>query len=186
MPKRFTLVALWALFAAAAVGVGFGASGLVGKPFTSTTAGGIGTADVTDSPTTASPSGSASSAAATVRSTNTPGGFVSASCSGDRVQVSATPATSWQLDDITTGLARTARVKFEPVGDSHGQKVTVVARCVDGSPAFTRAVRAARGGGDNGGGGDDGGGDDHGGGGGGGGGDGGGGHGGGDGSGGDG
>ena len=34
MRSRLGLVALWALFAAAAVGVGFGAAGLVGDPFT--------------------------------------------------------------------------------------------------------------------------------------------------------
>ena len=33
MDKRLALVALWAAFAAAAVGVGFGAAGLVGGPF---------------------------------------------------------------------------------------------------------------------------------------------------------
>jgi hypothetical protein len=34
--RRFALVALWAVFAAASVGVGFGAAGLVGTPFTDT------------------------------------------------------------------------------------------------------------------------------------------------------
>lgn len=34
MDRRVALVAVWALFAAAAVGVGFGAAGLVGDPFT--------------------------------------------------------------------------------------------------------------------------------------------------------
>ncbi|MDQ1669973.1 MAG: hypothetical protein QOE40_2034 [Actinomycetota bacterium] len=34
MNRRFALVALWAVFAAASVGVGFGAAGLVGTPFT--------------------------------------------------------------------------------------------------------------------------------------------------------
>ena len=33
MDKRFALVAVWLVFAAAAVGVGFGAAGLVGEPF---------------------------------------------------------------------------------------------------------------------------------------------------------
>ena len=35
MNRRLALVALWAVFAAASVGVGFGAAGLVGDPFTS-------------------------------------------------------------------------------------------------------------------------------------------------------
>ena len=34
MSRRFALVAVWAIFAAAAVGVGFGAAGLVGDPLT--------------------------------------------------------------------------------------------------------------------------------------------------------
>jgi len=58
MNSRLALLALWVAFAAAAVGVGFGAAGLVGDPFTDgvTDAAAVGTpfADLTPGPTRAS------------------------------------------------------------------------------------------------------------------------------------
>ena len=173
MPKRFTLVALWALFAAAAVGVGFGASGLVGQqPFTADPSSDVGTSLGDPSPSQSTSPATSSASATATRSITTRAGFVSATCTGRLVEVTATPATGWELDDRTIGQVRSARVKFEPVGDSHGEKVTVYARCDNGIPTFDRRVRAAgsdnsgpgSGGDDNGGGNDNGGGDDNGGG----------------------
>jgi hypothetical protein len=57
--SRLGLVALWALFAAASVGVGFGAAGLVGDPFTDPGGDQVGVADAGDS---SSPAPSATSA----------------------------------------------------------------------------------------------------------------------------
>jgi hypothetical protein len=62
MDRRLALVALWAAFAAAAVGVGFGAAGLVGDPFTDGVSGASPAASsATGGPTagSSSPSGSA-------------------------------------------------------------------------------------------------------------------------------
>jgi hypothetical protein len=178
MPKRFTLVALWALFAAAAVGVGFGASGLVGQPFTADPSSDVGTTLGSPSPSQCSSPATSSASATSARNYTTRGGFVSATCTGRLVEVTATPATGWELDDRTTGRVRSAKVKFEPVGDSHGAKVTVYARCDNGTPTFDLRARAANsdnsgsgsaddngggGGGGNSGGGDDSGGGGHGG-----------------------
>ncbi|MDQ1628059.1 MAG: hypothetical protein QOI54_1803 [Actinomycetota bacterium] len=152
MPKRFTLFALWAVFAAAAVGVGFGASGLLGQPFTAApSAADVGSSGVvadSSSPTdTASPSltaaSSATADAAVQRGIPTRGGFVSATCRGRWVELSVSPAVGWRLKDRTSGQARTARVRFEPNGDAHGERVTVDVRCASGSPVFDREDRRA-------------------------------------------
>src|SRR3954452_12535915 len=145
MPKRFTLFALWAVFAAAAVGVGFGASGLVGQPFTaggpSATEVGTSEVSVTTPSVSASPTGAASTAASVVRGQNTRGGYVSATCVGRLAQVSASPATGWEVASRTKGSARAARVRFEPVSDGHGERVTVTVRCTSTGPVFQRRDR---------------------------------------------
>lgn len=77
MRSRLGLVALWALFAAASVGVGFGAAGLVGDPFTDPGGDQITLADAGDpgaggdpsspssspSPSSSSPAGSSTTPA---------------------------------------------------------------------------------------------------------------------------
>ena len=147
------LVALWAVFAVAAVGVGFGAAGLVGDPFTdgdlSTTAssaspspsGSVGTPTPTGSsspPATSSPTSSASSTGgkAATRSVTTRGGLVSGTCRDGLVRLSAAPAIGWEVDDLDSGARDEARARFERVDDGDG-KVEVRATCTDGTPAFT-------------------------------------------------
>ncbi|MGZ4610712.1 MAG: hypothetical protein ACXV2H_10695, partial [Actinomycetes bacterium] len=66
MNRRLALVALWAVFAAASVGVGFGAAGLVGDPFTS--AAGPATNDALSAATPSDRSSPAPSAGATATS----------------------------------------------------------------------------------------------------------------------
>jgi hypothetical protein len=91
VPKGVTLIAVWAIFAAAAVGVGFGAAGLVGDPFTSTTtttaeegaAVGLGLDDGATAAATPSPSGTvggskASSAPTRTAQSRSPSGGVTA------------------------------------------------------------------------------------------------------------
>ncbi len=162
MNKRVALVGLWLAFAVAAVGVGFGASGLVDDPFT----GASGSVENVNDPTpsrTATPSGSSStspspSASATsspsstatggasagpvTRTKTTSGGSIVAQCRGGLVSVSASPAVGWELDDIDRGRSREARVRFERGdGDDKG-RVDVRVRCSGGRPTFAVEERA--------------------------------------------
>lgn len=160
MDRRFALVALWAVFAAAAVGVGFAAAGLVSDPLTDASSGAgpvIGasvTADPSTSPGQASPSpapsGSGSSGAdgssppetggtdragAVRRTINTRGGLVSAVCRQGLVRVSAAPTVGWEIEDIERRLRPEARVRFEQSGD-RDTRVEVRTSCVGGVPRF--------------------------------------------------
>jgi len=147
------LVALWAVFAVAAVGVGFGAAGLVGDPFTdgdlSTTAssdspspsGSVGTPTPTGSsspPATSSPTSSASTSSGTAvtRSVITRGGQVSGTCRDGLVRLSAAPEIGWEVDDLDSGARDEARARFERIDDGDG-RVEVRATCDGGTPAFT-------------------------------------------------
>jgi len=120
---------LWALFAAASVGVGFVAAGLVGHPF-SDPAGvaaaapppaGSRPTSVTPTP---GPTGSSASSPRptgagpepTVHSVTTRGGFVAGSCRAGLVTVSASPAIGWQIKDVDSGQVVDARVRFEATG----------------------------------------------------------------------
>lgn len=192
MPRRFTLVALWAVFAVASVSVGFAAASVVSDPFTdvaNTAEGsdlaGPGVAAVTEPdgiptyqasgstpssiPTTATsggkhsagptkPSTTGSSASIVKRGIPTRGGYVSATCRDGLVSVGAAPAISWRVDSITSGPARTARVRLEPVQNTGGERVLVTATCPGGTPTLTQTPLNISGGDDDG--------DDHGGGGG--------------------
>jgi hypothetical protein len=142
--RRLALVAVWALFAAAAVGVGFGAAGLVGDPFTD---GEVSTGGVTSSaaPTTtgAAPTTSTSAPATTTagprpvkRSVTTRGGLITGTCRGGLVSLGAAPSVGWEIDDLDDEPEREAKVKFERVDDGDGE-VEVRARCVGGVPTFT-------------------------------------------------
>ena len=134
MDKRWALAGVWALFAAASVGVGFAAAGLVGDPF-SDPAGvaaaappaGAGGRPTTGSPTSGPTSSSASSPSPTgtgdatgpeptVHSVTTRGGFVAGSCRAGLVTVSASPAIGWQIKDVDHGQVADARVRFEATG----------------------------------------------------------------------
>src|SRR3990170_9094758 len=142
MDRRFALVAAWALFAAASVGVGFAAAGLVGDPFTdggvaAPAAGGSGGTPSTSpsaspsSPGSTSPQpGGSGTVADVTRSVTTRGGFVSGTCRAGLVRLSASPAVGWEIDDLDDEPEREARVRFERVDDGDG-RVEVRAGCVD-------------------------------------------------------
>lgn len=81
MGRRFWLVAVWALFASAAIGVGFGAAGLVGEEF----AGALPRTGLTTTPTgqlTPEPSSTAPSGPTSPSGSTSPGGTTSASATG--------------------------------------------------------------------------------------------------------
>jgi hypothetical protein len=129
-------------------------------------------------PTTASPSGTASrpstspgtspgtspstrAASATVkRGISTRGGYVSATCRDGLVSVGAAPAVWWEVDSMTQGRVRSARVRLQPSHDAKGERVEVTATCQSGTPAFTTEYSDGGGGDDGGSSGKDGGGDD--------------------------
>lgn len=128
-PALLTLV--WALFAAAAIGVGFGAAGLVGNPFTNTAGDILAGQQSTPAASIASSVGSSSPSSGTLL---TRGGQVSASCAGGLVSIGAAPAMHWRLDRIDQGRLPTARLEFTRSGKDG--KVEVSAHCVGGTPRF--------------------------------------------------
>jgi hypothetical protein len=173
VPRRFTLVALWAVFAVASVSVGFAAKGMVSDPFTdvgstadASTLAGPGDTPVTEpdlpaggATTTAAPStkpsSTTSSAPRTVRGgIPTQGGYVSGTCQGGLVSVGAAPAVYWKVVSFTSGPVRTARVRLEPAQNAQGERVDVTASCHGGNPVFHADYNPAGGGGDGGDGGD--------------------------------
>jgi hypothetical protein len=129
MDRRWALAGLWALFAAASVGVGFVAAGLVGHPF-SDPAGvaaaapppaGSRPTSVTPTPgptgsSVSSPRPTGAGPEPTVHSVTTRGGFVAGSCRAGLVTVSASPAIGWQIKDVDSGQVVDARVRFEATG----------------------------------------------------------------------
>ncbi|MDQ1616766.1 MAG: hypothetical protein QOJ60_2705 [Actinomycetota bacterium] len=172
MDRRFALIALWVVFASAAIGVGFGAAGFVGDPFNTVPSAGAPPLDGLvpalsptptpsatghhrrhhdDGPTTSPTATSHSPNAGPVTSSrSTRGGYVSATCRGGLVSVSASPAVGWEIHDLTSGQVTEARVRFEPSQDANGERVEVSVRCVSGRPDFL--VSDESGGGDGGGG----------------------------------
>src|SRR5688500_7503508 len=113
MDRRLALVAAWVLFAVASVGVGFGAAGLVGDPFTDGgvaapgAASGSGDGTATPTPTSstsptssASPTSTAPTVADVQRSVQTRGGSVFGTCRSGLVRLSASPAVGWEIDDL--------------------------------------------------------------------------------------
>ena len=136
---------MWALFAAAAVGVGFAAAGLVGDPFTDggVSTGGVTTSSPPSSTTSAAPTPTSSPTATTSagpkavrRSESTRGGLVTGTCRGGLVTLGAAPSVGWEIDDLDDEPEREAKVKFERVDDGDGE-VEVRVRCVDGVPTFS-------------------------------------------------
>jgi hypothetical protein len=126
------LTLLWALFAAAAVGVGFGAAGLVGNPFTDTVGDVLAGQQTTPSVPIGSSAGSSSSPSTGTLATR--GGLVSASCAGGLVSIGGSPAMDWQLDRIDPGRLPTASLEFTRSGKDG--KVEVSVHCVGGTPRF--------------------------------------------------
>jgi hypothetical protein len=152
MDRRWALAGVWALFAAASVGVGFAAAGLVGDPFSDpagvaaaappSTAG----SRSTSGPATPRPSGPSVSSPRpagtsdtdpepTVHSVTTRGGFVAGSCRAGLVTVSASPAIGWQIEDVDGGQVTDARVRFETT-DGDG-RVEVHSWCAGGTARFS-------------------------------------------------
>jgi hypothetical protein len=140
------LVALWAAFAAAAVGIGFGAAGLVGDPFTvGRTAGSAprpASTTAPASPTTSQPTGTGSASAgpspagqAVTRTLSTRAGLVSATCQDGLVRLNASPFVGWGISDFDNGRKQEARVRFERAEDEDG-RVEVRATCAAGNPQF--------------------------------------------------
>lgn len=148
MDRRLALVALWAAFAAAAVGVGFGAAGLVGDPFSASAPTVSGSATASPSPsgsssppraTTPQPSrtgGAGSGDSAVTRTLQTRGGLASATCRSGSVRLSASPAVGWEIKDLDPGPDQEVRVRFEPSEDDNGQ-VEVRVSCRGGVPRFS-------------------------------------------------
>jgi hypothetical protein len=129
MDRRWALAGLWALFAAASVGVGFLAAGLVGHPFSDPAGVAVaapppaGSRPTSVTPTPGSTGSSVSSPRPTgagpeptVHSVTTRGGFVAGSCRAGLVTVSASPAIGWQIKDVDSGQVVDARVRFEATG----------------------------------------------------------------------
>jgi hypothetical protein len=137
------LVLTWLVFAGLATVAGFAAVGLVGQGLdltaapagpTSTPSAGTQTPTTTTSPTT-EPTTTAPATAAAVRRTvsrSVRGNFVSATCRGSSVSLSASPAPGWRLDDYRPGPGREARAKFR----SDAGEVEFKVSCAGGRPVF--------------------------------------------------
>jgi len=149
MDRRWGLAALWALFAAASVGVGFAAAGLVGDPFSDpagvTAAAAPRPTDSSVSSPRPTGSGQATDPEPTVHSVTTQGGFVAGSCRAGLVTVSASPAIGWQIDDVDGGQVVDARVRFEATGGDG--RVEVHSWCSGGTAKFSVDDRDRGGGG---------------------------------------
>lgn len=176
MDRRLALLVLWVAFVVAAVGVGFGAAGLVGDPFadgvTDAAPAGVTTSEAGRTPTgrasssgaagSPSPSPSASATAtggpgrSVTRTITTRGGLASATCRSGAVRLNASPSVGWQIEDIRPGPRQNVRVRFARLGDEHS-RVEVRAACSGGTPRFALGDDGDEGGGEGGGGGGEGG-----------------------------
>jgi hypothetical protein len=145
MRLRSMLVLTWLLFAGLATAAGFAAVGLVGQGLnvaaapaagpTSTQAPSDSTPSPTAStrpPTTPSPRRTTTGPTPRTASRSTKGNFVSATCRGPSVTLSASPAPGWSLDDYRPGPGLEARAKFRSTSDEVEFKVS----CSGGRPVF--------------------------------------------------
>jgi len=158
MRLRSMLVLTWLLFAGLATAAGFAAVGLVGQgltvatapetgPSVTTTATTTTATATTTTTTTATPSKSTHKPATATPRTRKPttaaavqrtasrsvrGNYVSATCRGDVVTLSASPAPGWSLDEYRPGPAHEARAKFR----SDHDEVEFKASCSGGRPVF--------------------------------------------------
>jgi len=140
------LVLTWLVFAGLATAAGFAAVGLVGQglDLTAAPAGPTSTASAgtqptapttTTSPTTTEPTTTDQTTPTAVRRTasrSVMGNFVSATCRGSSVTLSASPAPGWRLDDYRPGPGREARAKFR----SDSAEVEFKVTCSGGGPVF--------------------------------------------------
>jgi hypothetical protein len=139
MKRTLLLGTAWTASAAAAVGLGFLATSLVGAsaspgtvPAGAAATGPDDTATASSAPIT-TPSGTQATVA----------GIVSASCESGSPQLSGAPAAGWWLDDSQDP----GEVQFE----NGTQKLEVHVACIDGSPRFSvEGPRADDSGGDDG------------------------------------
>lgn len=134
------LVVTWLVFAVLATTAGFAAVGLVGDGLevAEAPAGGSG-GQATPSPsgsstTTPAPTSTTSAASPVGHKANRSlrGNFVSATCRGDLVTLSASPAPGWTLDDYRPGPGREARARFR----SDAGDVEFRVYCSRGTPVF--------------------------------------------------
>ena len=138
------LVLTWLVFAGLATAAGFAAVGLVGQGLdltaapagpTSTASAGTQTPSTTTSPPTTEPTTTDRTTPRAVRRTvsrSVRGNFVSATCRGASVTLSASPAPGWRLDDYRPGPGREARAKFR----SDSGEVEFKVSCSGGRPVF--------------------------------------------------
>jgi hypothetical protein len=150
------LVLTWLVFAGLATAAGFAAVGLVGQGLdltaapagpTSTASAGMPTPTSTTSPTRTEPTTKGPTTPTAVRRTvnrSIRGNFVSATCRGSSVTLSASPAPGWSLDDYRPGPGREARARFR----SDSGNVEFRVSCSGGRPVFETKDDAAKGGGD--------------------------------------
>lgn len=158
------LVLTWLIFAGLATAAGFAAIGLVGQGLDVGAVPAAGpTATLTATPTaspTATPTGDTQSpssapspatrrpttAAAVARtaSRSVRGNYVSATCRGSSVTLSASPAAGWSLDDYRPGPGSEARARFR----SDSGEVEFKASCSGGRPVFETKDDSSGGGGD--------------------------------------
>ena len=133
------LVLTWLVFAGLATAAGFAAVGLVGQGLdltaapagpTSTSSAGTQTPTTSTPPTTTGPTTPTAVRRTVSRSVR--GNFVSATCRGSSVSLSASPAPGWWLDDYRPGPGREARAKFR----SDSGEVEFKVSCSGGRPVF--------------------------------------------------
>ncbi len=145
MRLRSMLVLTWLVFAALATAAGFAAVGLVGQgldltasPAGPTSTASAGTQTATPTTTTSPPTTDRTtdrttpSAAARTTSRSVRGNFVSATCRGSSVTLSASPAPGWRLEDYRPGPGSEARAKFR----SDAGEVEFKVSCSGGRPIF--------------------------------------------------
>jgi len=143
------LVLTWLVFAGLATTAGFAAVGLVGDGLDAAVAPSAApTVTATSSPSTSSASETGSprpSATQSGTATSTGAGpierkatrsvrgnYVSATCRGSSVTLSASPAPGWSLDDYRPGPGREARARFR----SDSGEVEFKVSCSGGRPVF--------------------------------------------------
>ncbi|MGY1623425.1 hypothetical protein ACI789_14615 [Geodermatophilus sp. SYSU D00965] len=117
---------LWTASAAAAVGLGILAASVGGADASSVTQPAAATGG--QQPTPSSGSADPAPADPSVGEQVTVAGTVSATCDGDGVSLSGTPAPGWTADDSP----RPGQVEWR----NGTQEVEVTVSCVDGSPRF--------------------------------------------------
>jgi hypothetical protein len=156
MRRLAALVALWAVFAAMGVAVGFGAVRLLqypvahdtgesgtqgsparGGPVLTTPSTGTALAPTTatgHASTTSTGAATTAGAGTSTLGIHTVAGYVSASCTSGVVRMSASPNRGWEVGELSMP-GRIGEVEFEQTEEREGE-VSVHARCEEGRPDF--------------------------------------------------